>query len=217
METFTRLTAIAAPLPNDNVDTDAIIPAVSLKRVGVDIAALGDYLFYEWRFDPAGKPIEDFVLNRPQFAAPGILVAGRNFGCGSSREHAVWSLLYAEVRCVVASSFGDIFYDNCFRNGVLPAIVRGDDHARLMRDVIEADGAKPMTVDLEAMRITAPSGEIYGFDVDPAGREALLRGLDDIAMTLEHEDEIAAFQQRHSAMRPWLYNTRFRVKASTSD
>ena len=114
----------------------------------------------------------------------------------------------------MAPSFGDIFYNNCFRNGVLPAIVRGDDHAGLMRDVTEADGAAPMTVDLEAQQITAPSGEMYGFEVDPAGREALLSGLDDIAMTLEHEDEIAEFQHRHAAVRPWLYNTRFRVKAS---
>lgn len=215
MESFTRLEATAVPLPHDNVDTDAIVPAVSVKRVGADTEALGDFLFYEWRVDEDENPIPDFALNRSEFAGAGIMVGGRNFGCGSSREHAVWALKYAGFRCVVARSYGEIFYNNCFKNGVLPAIVGADDHAGLMDEVIALDGARPLAVDLEAQRIAMPSGNRFAFEVDPAGRESLLRGLDDIAMTLDHENDIAEYQARHRELRPWLYDTRFALGRET--
>ncbi len=209
MEKFTTFTAIAAPLPRDNIDTDAIIPAVAMKNAGTDKQALGAYLFYEWRFKPDGAPAEKFVLNQPQFEKAGILVAGRNFGCGSSREAAPWALKAYGIRCVIAPSFGDIFYFNCFKNSVLPAIVEPDAHERLMCDATTVAGKAPLTVDLEAIRITTASGESFSFDVDEAERHALLNDLDDIAATLEYETEITEFQQRHKQTRPWLYNTRF--------
>ena len=216
MEKFTKLTATAAPMRNDNVDTDAIIPAVAMKNVGIDMRGLADYLFYEWRFDPSGAPVADFVLGQPQYKDTGIIVAGRNFGCGSSREHAVWALLYAGIRCVVAPSFGDIFYGNCFKNGVLPAKVDEATQESLMRDVEAANGATPMTVDLEALKIVSPTGNEYAFTVDAPGREALLSGLDDIGATLVYEEEISAFQKARAAEKPWLYNTRFALGGSGS-
>lgn len=215
MEKFTTYRAIAAPLPNDNIDTDAIIPAVAMKEAGTDKQALGGYLFCEWRVDPNGNTVEEFVLNQPQFKEPGIFVAGRNFGCGSSREAAVWALSAFGVRCVIAPSFGDIFYNNCFRNSVLPAIVDAQTQERLMQEVVEIDGAAALLVDLTAQTITTPSGTVCEFSIGAADRHALLNGLDDIAITLEYDAEITAFQAQHKQTRPWLYRTRFALGADS--
>jgi 3-isopropylmalate/(R)-2-methylmalate dehydratase small subunit len=217
MDKFTQLTATAVPMRNDNIDTDAIIPAGAMKNVGIDMRGLGKYLFYEWRFDPSGAPIEDFILSQPQYKDAGIIVAGRNFGCGSSREHAVWALLYADIRCVIAPSFGDIFYGNCFKNGVLPAKVDAATHENLMREVEETNGGSAMSVDLETLKVVSPMGNEYAFTIDAPGREALLSGLDDIAATLVYDEEITSFQKLQAAEKPWLHNTRFAIGAAGRD
>ena len=192
MEVFTRLTGVAAPLPMINVDTDAIIPAVHLKSIRR--TGYGEHLFSSWRFNEDGTPRPDFVLNRPAYAAANILVAGRNFGCGSSREHAPWALNDYGIRCVIAPSFADIFFNNCFQNGLLP-VVLPEEQVRRIIDLTTANPGLRLNVDLEAQRIWDENEEIVlDFAVDPFRRYCLLNGLDDIGLTLQQEDKIAAYE-----------------------
>jgi 3-isopropylmalate/(R)-2-methylmalate dehydratase small subunit len=204
MEKFTRLTAIAAPLLRINVDTDAIIPSREMKKVSK--VGLKDGLFAGWRYrDPVARSEDpDFVLNRPPYRDARILLTGLNFGCGSSREHAVWALHEWGIRCIVAPSFGAIFYGNCVRNGILP-IVLDAGRVEALAAQVERDPAQPLTVDLVAGTITMPDGSSVGFDVPPADREMLLEGLDAIAVTLKRSTEIDSFQAADRARRPWIY------------
>jgi 3-isopropylmalate/(R)-2-methylmalate dehydratase small subunit len=194
MEPFVKLTGVAAPLDRVNVDTDQIIPAVYLKRI--ERTGYGQFLFSSWRFNEDGSPNPRFVLNNPAYQNAKILVAGRNFGCGSSREHAPWALSEYGIRCVIAPSFADIFYNNCFQNGLLPVVLLEEDVQRLMDKLKNSPGAK-LTVDLEAQRIWDEDEDVaVSFDLDPFRRYCLLNGLDDIGLTLQHEDEIAAYEAR---------------------
>ncbi|MGW9232251.1 3-isopropylmalate dehydratase small subunit [Pseudorhizobium sp. NPDC055634] len=201
MEKFTKLTGVAAPLPVVNVDTDMIIPKDYLKTI--KRTGLGTGLFAEARYNEDGSENPDFVLNKPAYRNAKILVAGDNFGCGSSREHAPWALLDFGIRCVISTSFADIFYNNCFKNGILPIVVSQDDLDKLMDDASRGSNAV-LTVDLEAQEITGPDGGSIRFDIDPARRHILLEGLDDIASTLKSESVIGSFEQKVSAQRPWL-------------
>ena len=201
MEKFTKLTGVAAPLPVVNVDTDMIIPKDYLKTI--KRTGLGKGLFAEARYKEDGAENPDFVLNKPAYRNAKILVAGDNFGCGSSREHAPWALLDFGIRCVISTSFADIFYNNCFKNGILPIVVSQDDLDKLMDDASRGSNAV-LTVDLEAQEITGPDGGSIRFDIDPARRHILLEGLDDIASTLKSESVIGSFEQKLSTERPWL-------------
>jgi 3-isopropylmalate/(R)-2-methylmalate dehydratase small subunit len=201
MDKFTKLTGVAAPLPMMNVDTDMIIPKQFLKTIRRE--GLGRNLFDEMRYDDEGNEIADFVLNRPAYREATILVAGDNFGCGSSREHAPWALLDFGIRCVIAPSFADIFYNNCFKNGILPIALPQEDVDRLMDDA-ERGANATITVDLERQEITGPDGGTVAFEVDPWRRHCLLNGLDDIALTLEKAPAIDAFEGRMAAERPWV-------------
>ncbi len=199
MEKFTRLTGVAAALERRNVDTDVII---RIERLfGPSREEMGRWAFEALRYLEDGGENPDFVLNRPAFRQASILVAGDNFGCGSSREGAVWALWAFGIRAVIAPSFGTIFANNCFQNGLLPVAVAEEAVEGLMA---EATGAA-FSVDLEACEIRAPSGRIVAFEVEPRRRQALLAGLDEVAATLQREDEIAAFQARDRERRPWLY------------
>ena len=192
MEPFVRLTGVAAPIDRVNIDTDAIIPAVHLKRI--ERTGYGEFLFSSWRFNEDGSPKSDFVLNQPSYAAANILVAGRNFGCGSSREHAPWALNDYGIRCVIAPSFADIFFNNCFQNGLLPVVLPEEQVQRIMALTTENPGLQ-LNVDLESQRIWDENEElVLDFDVDPFRRYCLLNGLDDIGLTLQQEDKIAAFE-----------------------
>ncbi len=201
MEKFTKLTGVAAPLPVVNVDTDMIIPKDYLKTI--KRTGLGKGLFAEARYKEDGAENPDFVLNKPAYRNAKILVAGDNFGCGSSREHAPWALLDFGIRCVISTSFADIFYNNCFKNGILPIVVSQDDLDKLMDDASRGSNAV-LTVDLEAQEITGPDGGSIRFDIDPARRHILLEGLDVIASTLKSESVIGSFEQKLSTERPWL-------------
>ena len=201
MDKFTKLSAVAAPLPMVNVDTDMIIPKQFLKTIKRTGLAKG--LFYEMRFDESGNR-KDFVLDRPAYKEAGILVAGENFGCGSSREHAPWALLDAGIRCVIAPSFADIFYNNCFKNGILPIVLPQAQVDLLMDDAARGANAV-VTVDLERQEITGPDGGTIAFDIDPFRKHCLLNGLDDIALTLEKEAAIDGFEARQRAAEPWLH------------
>ena len=199
MEKFTTLTSVAAPLPEADVDTDIIFPARFLLLL--DKSGLGKHLFHERRHQ--GGSATDFVLNRPPFDAAQILVAGANFGSGSSREQAVWALADFGIRCVIAPSFGEIFYNNCFKNGVLPIVLGADDHAAAMR---AAGTGQPLTVSLEALAVSLPDGGKISFDIDRYRREALLLGLDEIGAILRDDAaDIAAFEARQRKAAPWLY------------
>jgi len=201
MESFTRLTGRAAPLPAANVDTDIIFPARFLLITAKK--GLGRYAFYEWRYGPDGEPRADFVLNRKDFQGAEILVAGDNFGCGSSREQAPWALRDLGVRCVISTSFGEIFFANCFKNGMLPVVVTADQLQALMAD---AEAGVPIEVDLEAQQVRRGDGEVIPFEVEPWRRDALLNGWDEIAIVLNQDGEtIAAFEQSQRAAKPWLY------------
>ncbi len=182
MEKFTSLTSVAAPLPMINVDTDMIIPKQFLKTI--KRTGLGKSLFFEMRYDEAGKENPDFVLNKPAYRKASILVAGENFGCGSSREHAPWALLDFGIRCVISTSFADIFYNNCFKNGILPVVVSPEDLAKLMDDA-ERGANATLTVDLEAQEIRGPDGGVVRFNIDAFQKKCLLEGLDDIGLTLQ--------------------------------
>lgn len=200
MTPFTTLTGIAAPLRRANVDTDLIIPKQFLKTISR--AGLAEGLFYDLRTRPDGAPDPDFILNQPAYAGAQILIAGPNFGCGSSREHAPWALLDAGIRCVIASSFADIFYNNCFNNGLLPLILPQEQVESLLD---QARGANHVfTVDLGAQVVTAPDGRQFAFTIDAARKHKLLTGLDDIGLTLTQEDAIAAFEARRRLSTSWL-------------
>ncbi|MEM9426096.1 MAG: 3-isopropylmalate dehydratase small subunit [Pseudomonadota bacterium] len=202
MEKFTKLTGVAAPMPLVNIDTDMIIPKQFLKTI--KRTGLGANLFDEMRFDREGNEIEDFVLNKPAYRDAQVLVAGDNFGCGSSREHAPWALLDFGIRCVISTSFADIFYNNCFKNGILPIVVSEEDHAKLMDDAERGSNAV-LTVDLESQTVTGPDGGSISFEVDPFKKHCLLNGLDDIGLTVEAAaSAIDTYEARASAERPWV-------------
>ncbi|MBB4186835.1 3-isopropylmalate dehydratase small subunit [Sinorhizobium terangae] len=200
MEKFVKLTGVAAPLPVVNIDTDMIIPKDYLKTI--KRTGLGKGLFAEARYNEDGTPNPDFVLNKPAYQNAKILVAGDNFGCGSSREHAPWALLDFGIRCVISTSFADIFYNNCFKNGILPIVVSQADLDKLMDDANRGSNAV-LSVDLEAQEITGPDGGSVKFEVDAFKRHCLLNGLDDIGLTLEKASAIDSFEQKNAASRPW--------------
>ena len=202
MEKFTKLTGVAAPMPLVNIDTDMIIPKQFLKTI--KRTGLGVNLFDEMRYDREGNEIEDFVLNKPAYRDAQILVAGDNFGCGSSREHAPWALLDFGIRCVISTSFADIFYNNCFKNGILPIVVSPEDHEKLMDDAERGSNAV-LTVDLESQTITGPDGGEISFEVDAFKKHCLLNGLDDIGLTIENAAAaIETFEAKAKAERPWV-------------
>jgi 3-isopropylmalate/(R)-2-methylmalate dehydratase small subunit len=201
MQKFDKLTGVAAPLPLINVDTDMIIPKQFLKTI--KRTGLGRNLFDEMRYTTEGAEIPDFVLNRPAYRHAQILVAGENFGCGSSREHAPWALLDFGIRCVRAPSFADIFYNNCFKNGILPIALPQAEVDKLMDDA-ERGANAILSVDLESQTITGPDGGSIAFEIDPHLKRCLLEGLDDIGLTLEKADAIAAFEAKRAVATPWL-------------
>ena len=201
MEKFTTLTGVPAPLPMINVDTDMIIPKQFLKTI--KRTGLGKNLFHEMRYDENGNENPDFVLNQPAYRGAAILIAGDNFGCGSSREHAPWALLDFGIRCVIAPSFADIFYNNCFKNGILPIRLPQSDIDKLLDDASRGANAT-LTIDLEHQTITGPDGGEIGFEIDPFRKTCLLEGLDDIGLTMARADRIAAYEERAQTTRPWL-------------
>ncbi|MCW2310045.1 3-isopropylmalate dehydratase small subunit [Rhodobium gokarnense] len=201
MEKFTTLTSVAAPLKMINVDTDMIIPKQFLKTI--KRTGLGAALFHELRTDADGNEDPSFVLNQPAYKNAEILVAGNNFGCGSSREHAPWALLDYGIRCVISTSFADIFYNNCFKNGILPIRVSQEELDKLFEDA-ERGANATVTVDLEAQEIRGPDGGVIHFQIDPFRKHCLLNGLDDIGLTLEKADSISAFEAKTAERHPWL-------------
>jgi 3-isopropylmalate/(R)-2-methylmalate dehydratase small subunit len=201
MEKFNTLAGVAAPLPMINVDTDMIIPKQYLKTI--HRTGLGKALFDEMRHNEDGSDKPDFVLNRPAYAKAQILVTGENFGCGSSREHAPWALLDFGIRCVIAPSFADIFYNNCFKNGILPITLPQSDVDKLMDDASRGANAI-VTIDLEAQEIRGPDGGMVKFDVDPFRKQCLLNGWDDIGLTLRSEDKITTYEAKHRTEAPWV-------------
>lgn len=201
MEPFKKLDGIAAPLNMINVDTDMIIPKQFLKTIRR--TGLGKALFDEMRYKQDGSENPDFVLNKPAYRQAQILVTGENFGCGSSREHAPWALLDFGIRCVIAPSFADIFYNNCFKNGILPIKLPQEIVDKLMDDAMRGANAR-ISVDLEAMEIRGPDGGMVKFEVDAFRRQCLLNGWDDIGLTLRDEDKITSYEARHKADAPWL-------------
>ena len=201
MDKFTQLTGVAAPMPEINIDTDRIIPKNYLKTI--KRTGLGTALFAEVRYDEQGKENPNFVLNKPAYRKAEIIVAGENFGCGSSREHAPWALLDFGIRCVISSSFADIFFNNCFKNGILPIKLPQSDVDKLMEDAERGSNAM-LTVDLEKQEIRRPDGGIITFDIDPFRKHCLLNGLDDIGLTLQHETQISSYESRQNADKPWL-------------
>jgi 3-isopropylmalate/(R)-2-methylmalate dehydratase small subunit len=202
MQAFTELTGVAAPLPMINVDTDMIIPKQFLKTI--KRSGLGKSLFFDHRYLDNGDENPDFVLNRPAYRTARILIAGENFGCGSSREHAPWALLDFGIRCVIAPTFADIFYNNCFKNGILPVVLPADEVARLMAEAEQGANAV-FTIDLAAQQVSTPEGRQVAFEIDPFRKHCLLHGLDDIAQTLQKAVSIQAFEERQRAEQPWLY------------
>jgi 3-isopropylmalate/(R)-2-methylmalate dehydratase small subunit len=204
MNKFTTLNAIAAPILRENIDTDMIIPIS--KMVGNAVrGSLGKWGFSALRYKPDGSENPEFILNREPYRAAQILITGINFGCGSSREAAVWTLQEMGIRCVIGSSFGDIFFNNCFQNGLLPVVLDRKTVESLAAEVEASQGAGHITVDLAEMTVTTPSGKRHSFAVEPARREAMLEGLDEIAMTLKRAPEIVAFQVRDAELRPWVH------------
>jgi 3-isopropylmalate/(R)-2-methylmalate dehydratase small subunit len=201
MTPFTTLTGIAAPLPLINVDTDMIIPKQFLKTI--QRSGLGKNLFDEMRYDTSGNEIADFVLNRPAYRDAEILVAGDNFGCGSSREHAPWALLDFGIRCVIAPSFADIFFNNCFKNGILPIALPQEEVDLLMKDAANGANAR-LTVNLADQTITRPDGSTISFEVDAFKKHCLLNGLDDIGLTMEKAAAIDSFEKSAAVQRPWV-------------
>jgi 3-isopropylmalate/(R)-2-methylmalate dehydratase small subunit len=201
MDKFTTLTGVAAPLNITNVDTDMIIPKQYLKTIAR--TGLGAGLFSEMRFREDGSENPDFVLNKPAYRAAKIIVAGENFGCGSSREHAPWALLDYGIRCVISTSFADIFYNNCFQNGVLPAKVSQEDLDKLMDDASRGANAT-LSVDLEKQEIRGPDGGVVKFEIDAFRKHCMLNGLDDIGLTLQKDAKIGSFEKAAGAERPWM-------------
>src|SRR6202051_2625008 len=202
MQPFTTLAGVAAPLPMVNVDTDMIIPKQFLKTT--KRTGLGSALFFEQRYDDSGAEKPDFVLNKPAYRKAQILVAGPNFGCGSSREHAPWALLDFGIRCIISEDFADIFYNNCFKNGILPIRMPKEIIAKLMDDASRGSNAI-IEVDLEKQEIKGPDGGTVHFEIDPFRKHCLLNGLDDIGLTLEKAPSIDDFESRQKASQPWLH------------
>ncbi len=211
MEKFITLKGLVAPLDRANVDTDAIIPKQFLKSI--KRSGFGPNLFDEWRYLDRGEPgmdnskrplNPDFVLNQARYQGAQVLLARDNFGCGSSREHAPWALEDYGFRCIIAPSFADIFYNNCFKNGILPIVLDGAIVDQLFRET-EANEGYALEIDLPAQTVTTPAGEVFPFEVDAFRKHCLLNGLDDIGLTLQHVDEIKAFEARHRAAAPWLF------------
>ncbi len=201
MDKFDKLSGIAAPMPLVNIDTDMIIPKVFLKTILR--TGLGKNLFDEMRFDRDGTENPDFVLNKPAYRAAQILVAGDNFGCGSSREHAPWAIADFGIRCVISTSFADIFYNNCFKNGILPIVLPEAQRDLVMKDAEKGANAR-VDVDLESQTITLSDGEIIAFDVDPFRKHCLMNGLDDIGLTMEKVASIDTFEASAAQARPWV-------------
>jgi 3-isopropylmalate/(R)-2-methylmalate dehydratase small subunit len=199
MEPFIRHTGVVGPLDRVNVDTDQIIPKQFLKRI--ERTGFGQFAFFDWRFKDDGTPNPDFELNRPGYEGASVLVAGRNFGCGSSREHAPWALEDMGIRAIIAPSFADIFYNNCFQNGLLPVVLPESTVNELLARAEERPGYK-LTVDLEKQTVEDEEGVIAPFELDPFRRHCLLEGLDSIGLSLQHEPAIAAFEQRRSDLLP---------------
>ena len=200
MEKFTCLTGIAAPMPLVNIDTDMIIPKQFLKTI--QRSGLGKNLFDEMRYTQDGAEIPDFVLNQPAYRQAEILIAGDNFGCGSSREHAPWARLDFGIRCVIAPSFADIFYNNCFKNGILPVVMPQEVVDILMADARKGANAR-MTIDLESQAVTTSDGQVFQFEVDSFRKHCLMNGLDDIGLTLEKVVSIDAYEKKLQSTRPW--------------
>ena len=201
MEKFTQLTGVAAPMPMRNIDTDMIIPKQYLKTI--KRTGLGKNLFDEMRYTLDGKENPNFVLNKPQYRTAKIIVAGDNFGCGSSREHAPWALLDFGIRCVISTSFADIFYNNCFKNGILPIKLPQEDLDKLMDDA-ERGANAIVSIDLEKQEIRGPDGGVVNFDIDPHLKATLLEGLDDIGVTMKKAKSIDAFEERRKLAEPWI-------------
>lgn len=211
MQPFTQHTGLVAPLDRANLDTDAIIPKQFLKSI--NRSGFGPNLFDEWRYRDHGEPGQDcsnrprnpeFILNQSRYQGASVLLARLNFGCGSSREHAVWALENFGFRCVIAPSFADIFFNNCFKNGLLPIVLDEGSVDGLFREVA-ATPAYRLTIDLPAQTVTTPSGEVFGFAIDAFRKHCLLNGLDDIGLTLQHADEIRAYEDRRRREVPWLF------------
>ncbi len=200
MEKFTKLTGIAAPMPLVNIDTDMIIPKQFLKTI--KRSGLGVNLFDEMRYNLDGSEIADFVLNQPAYRKSEIIIAGDNFGCGSSREHAPWALLDFGIRCVIATSFADIFYNNCFKNGILPIVMPQEQVDILMADARKGANAR-QTIDLEAQTVTTSDGQVFPFSVDGHRKHCLMNGLDDIGLTLEKASAIDSFEAKNKTLHPW--------------
>jgi 3-isopropylmalate dehydratase/3-isopropylmalate/(R)-2-methylmalate dehydratase small subunit len=204
MDAFTRLDAAAAPLPLANIDTDQIIPKQFLKII--DRKGLAKGLFYDLRFDDQGREKPDFVLNQPAYKGAGVLIAGDNFGCGSSREHAPWALMDFGVRCVISTSFADIFYNNCFQNGLLPVVLKPQEVQQLMDEA--RGGNHVVSIDLEAQTLTSPSGAVFRFDIDAQRKNKMLKGLDAIGETLQAAPAIDTYEARRALAQPWLETAR---------
>ena len=211
MKAFKSLNGLACPLDRANVDTDAIIPKQFLKSI--KRSGFGPYLFDEWRYEDFGEPgmdcstrplKKDFVLNQPRYAGAQVLLARDNFGCGSSREHAPWAIENYGFQVVIAPSFADIFFSNCYKNGLLPIVLPADAVDKLFRECAANEGYK-LDVNLEAQKVTTPSGESFAFDITPHRKHCMLNGLDEIGLTLQHADEIKAFEAKHKAVQPWLF------------
>ena len=202
MDAFTTLTGLVAPLDRLNVDTDQIIPKQFLKTI--KRTGLREGLFYDWRRRKDGSQDPAFFLNQPRYHNATMLLARDNFGCGSSREHAPWALLDQGFRCVLAPSFADIFYNNCFQNGILPVVLTGPQIQTLFEGVTDREGYQ-LTVDLAAQQVTAPDGATYHFEIDPFRKDCLYRGLDAIGLTLQHAGRITEYEQRRRTQAPWLF------------
>ena len=202
MQAFTTLTGLVAPLDRVNVDTDQIIPKQFLKTI--KRTGLREGLFYDWRKQKDGSQDPTFFLNQPRFQGATILLTRDNFGCGSSREHAPWALLDQGFRCVIAPSFADIFYNNCFQNGILPVVLKADEVLAMMNDVLATPGYQ-LTVDLGKQTVASPNGAIAHFEIDPFRKDCLYRGLDAIGLTLQHETTITSYEARRKTEAPWLF------------
>lgn len=212
MQPFTTLTGIVAPLDRVNVDTDQIIPKQFLKTI--HRTGLKDGLFADWRKRPDGSPDPNFFMNQPRFDGATILLTRDNFGCGSSREHAPWALLDYGIRCILAPSFADIFYNNCFQNGILPVTLQAQDIDALFKAVAATEGYR-VTVDLRIQKVTTPDGQSHSFSIDPFRKTCFLDGLDAIGLTLRHEADITSYEQRRKREAPWLFHDLLDPSSST--
>lgn len=201
MQKFDKLEGVAAPMDIVNIDTDMIIPKQFLKTI--KRSGLGKSLFFEMRYTNDGEENADFILNKPPYRSAQILVAGDNFGCGSSREHAPWALLDYGIRCVISTSFADIFYNNCFKNGILPIKVTPEQRDALLADAADIENPE-LKIDLNLQKISRPNGATISFEIDPFRKECLLNGLDDIGLTLEKSEIIRSYEQKRSSSLPWL-------------